>query len=490
MKKYFVILLVIVFFIFGYFQFNKWDKINKQSNEQVLLENTYNISKKYVNLRYKTDNVLRNAKSYKDYDEWNDEMSFVIDNWELLDKESSKLEELSLLVSEEKTSFDFIPRTFAYDKKEISDIFDKAPAGKKIATLAKHLWVDAKMAFKILKQDQAQVEADAWNEAWDTFQTLETSATVIKDTCKVVWFIGWIVVSWWTSAIAAWWTLSTATVIITWVDLTLEVSDDAAKIALWNHNKISAIIWDWRKITEPLATILNITSIPSSFANNFEKFNAVMTWLDQFNSAVQDGKVVGIQLPAYTKDKTKLPIKTVILEKNEINKWLKETNKDKNNDTITKEEIEDILWNLKLEIIKEIITEKEEAEVDEKDDSWNEKNSEDIIWVWEWVVKSTPSANSNEVETSISFSIYEGGKVVMGGDRDWFISRRREWNIIKFSTELTYEHGWAVFSLSWDTMTLIKIEWPDQEDPTKWVEVMAGSDFFWGKFNEITLNKQ
>jgi len=45
------------------------------------------------------------------------------------------------------------------------------------------------MAFKILKNDQAQVEADAWNEAGNTLQTLETSATVIKDTCKVAGFI-------------------------------------------------------------------------------------------------------------------------------------------------------------------------------------------------------------------------------------------------------------------------------------------------------------
>jgi len=29
------------------------------------------------------------------------------------------------------------------------------------------------------------VEADAWNDAGDTFQKLETSATLIKDTCKV-----------------------------------------------------------------------------------------------------------------------------------------------------------------------------------------------------------------------------------------------------------------------------------------------------------------
>jgi uncharacterized protein YxeA len=46
--------------------------------EQTMLEKTYNISKQYVSLRYKTDNVLRNAKTYKDYDSWNQEMTKII----------------------------------------------------------------------------------------------------------------------------------------------------------------------------------------------------------------------------------------------------------------------------------------------------------------------------------------------------------------------------------------------------------------------------
>ncbi len=457
------------------------------SEEQTMLETTYNISKQYVSLRYKTDNVLRNAKTYKDYDSWNQEMTNIISLWESLEKDALTLENIATKVSEEKISFNVITKTEAYNKQEISDVFDNAPAGKKIKTLAKFLWVDAKKAFQILKQDQAQVEADAWNEAWDTFQKLETSATVIKDGCKVAWFVWWIILTWWTSALAAWSTLAKATVIISWADLTLEVTDDAAKIALWNHNKISAIIWDGRKVTEPLSTLLNISSIPWSLASKYEKFSAVMTWLDQFNSAAQDWKIVWIELPAYTKDKTKTTIKTVVLQKDEVEKWLKEIKKDKNNDTISKEELEEILWKLDEEIKNETKIEEKEADTKNIETSWD---SEGIIWVREWVIKSTPSQNAKEIETSLSLSINKDGTVVTTSEVDWFTHWIQEWNIVKFYAASWHEDWGYVFDLKGDTMTLLKVEWPDQWDKTKWVEVLAWSDFFWGKFHTITLKKQ
>jgi hypothetical protein len=174
------------------------------------------------------------------------------------------LENAAGKMTEEKMSFNISPSVMAYSKQEISDVFDKAPAGKKIKTLAQFLGVDAKKAFQILKQDQAQVEADAWNEAGDTFQVLESSATVIKDGAKVGAFIGGIIVSGGTSAIAAGSTITQVAVVINGADLTLEITDDAAKIALGNHNKISKIVSDARIVTEPISTILTITDIPNN----------------------------------------------------------------------------------------------------------------------------------------------------------------------------------------------------------------------------------
>ena len=292
------------------------------SQDQIVFDQTLRVSREYVALRYRTDNILVHAKDFPSYAIWDDELSDIIRDWQKLDEDSASLGALATKMSGEKLSFTVFSKAYAYDRQEISDIFDRAPAGKKIATLAQHLGVDAKRAYKILQQDQDQVTADAWNEAGDTFQKLETSATVIKDGCKVAGFVGGIIATGGTSALAAGTTLAKTVVIVGGADLTLEVTEDAARIGLGNHNKISAIVGDVRKVTEPISTLLTISELPTNLTKGIDKLSVALVAVDQFNSAAQDGKVVGVTLPVYTKDKTKPAIKVAVLEKSEVGKWL------------------------------------------------------------------------------------------------------------------------------------------------------------------------
>lgn len=342
MRKIITLVAGILILVGGLFFFLNNKSVDKVPiSEQVVLEKTLNISKEYLAMRYRTDNILLNAKNYPDYQTWNNEMTKVIDSWMVLEKDAVTLENLAREMANQKNDFSFISPALAYDKQEISDIFDKAPAGKKIATLAKHLGVDASRAFKILQQDQAQVEADVWNEAGDTFQKLETSATVIKDGCKVAGFVGSIALTGGTSALAAGSTLAKAAVIVSGADLTLEVTDDAAKIALGNNNKLSAIVNDVRKVTEPISTILTITDIPNNLSKNIDRFNTAMIALDQFRGAAQDGKIIGIELPVYTKEKVAETAQVTVMSKDELEKWLRDNNI--NSDLDTKESIEEAL---------------------------------------------------------------------------------------------------------------------------------------------------
>ena len=334
-KSIIAIILIVILGTAAYFIINtkkQSSEILTESREQSVLENTYNLSKDYLALRLMTDNVLVNAKNFSDYDSWNKEMSNVIGKWSEFDEKVTSLEVEANKMSEEKIGFHLIDAANAYDKQEISDIFDKAPAGKKIATLAKHLGVDAKMAFKILKQDQAQIEADIWNGEGDTFKKLEVSATVIKDTCKVAGFVGGIVLTGGTSALAAGSTLAKAAVVVGGADLTLEVTEDSANIALGDKNKVSAIVGDFRKVTEPIATILAINEIPNNLKNGFEKFSSVMIAVEQFKGAAQDGKIIGIQLPSASKGneqfenikKHQAPVYVSEIKPEDISKWLEE----------------------------------------------------------------------------------------------------------------------------------------------------------------------
>ncbi|HCY20388.1 TPA: hypothetical protein DIC40_00655 [Patescibacteria group bacterium] len=66
-------------------------------------------------------------------------MTTTIQAWTSLENDAKELEKQATEFSKPALSFRLFPTASAYDRNEISNIFDKAPAGKKIATLAKHL---------------------------------------------------------------------------------------------------------------------------------------------------------------------------------------------------------------------------------------------------------------------------------------------------------------------------------------------------------------
>lgn len=478
MKKIIGIVLGLVVLVVGAFFF-----INKQKpaedDVQLVLEETLKISKEYVTLRYQTDNVLMNAESYDNYENWNSEMGQIIAGWEALEKETGNLEKIATEMAEEKVSFNLVNSAIAYDQQEISNIFDKAPAGKKIATLAKHLGVDAKKAFQILKQDQAQVEADAWNEAGDTFQKLETTAVVIKDGCKVAGFVGTIALTGGTSAIAAGSTLAKTAVVVSGADLALEVTDDGAKIALGNKNKISVIIGDVRTVTEPAAAILMVSTLPSNLALGIDKLNAVAFGADQLNSAIQSGTVIGIKLPAYNKeivkDAPKESPKVAVLEKEEVAEWLSEQGASENPETVA--EIEEVLG----------ISQAEKTESVQERPKENEEKDGSVAGKWEGTISFTPSQSAEEQQTSYSIVFNSDGTI--GGDAsEGFSSWKKEGDSIKLSIDSREGESYDEYVLSGDTLTFVKRAGLNSEG--EWQEDYAGSDFFGGKFMQVSLKKK
>ena len=293
--------------------------------DQRVLQETLTLSRTYTLLHLQTDTVLRTAATYPSYEVWRSDLDAVLAGWAALEQSANTLEQLATAMANEDTvGWQFATPAYAYDRQEISRIFDRAPAGKKIATLAKHLGVDAKRAYAILTQDQAQVQADAWNEAGDTFKKLEATAVVIKDASKVTTFVGSIVVSGGTSALAAGTTLTKAAVVVAGADLTLEVTDDAAKIALGDKNKLSSVVGSARVVTEPAAAVLMIANLPSQVTSAADVLSVTTFGAEQLNSGVQEGKVIGISLPTAVKP-TPPPADTMtvsVLEPTEVSEWL------------------------------------------------------------------------------------------------------------------------------------------------------------------------
>jgi len=321
-----IVIIIVVLFL-------KIGTKDENVSEDMVYQNTISISRTYVALRLKTDKVLKEASTYPDYNTWNDEMSELINNWKNLEEKASILEKQADFGDEEKVSFKLVNEANAYTKDEISNVFDRAPAGRKIRTLAKYLGVDAKRAYKILQNDQEYVKADAWNKAGDTFQKLETSAVVIKDGCKVVGFVGAVAITGGaagavgSAGVGAGLTAGSVTagqavvLVVTGTDLMLEVGEDTVTIALGDKHKTVKAISGIRSYTDPAASILSLTDIPSNISKGaklLDKVGVVLMQVDQIRSMVQDGKLLGINIRPDSK------VEISSLEKDEVEEWIEE----------------------------------------------------------------------------------------------------------------------------------------------------------------------
>ena len=382
-KRNLILLLfgIIVLSLVGFFLIRGNDK-----TEQIVYEDTIKISKQYLGLRYKTDNVLVNAKEYESYDAWDTDVLSIIKEWEELEAKVLKLEENAEKISQEKTAFNFSSKAYAYDTKEVQAVIESAPAGKTIRTLAKHFGVDVKKAQLILNQSQDMATREAWGEAGDSFEKLENQAIVIKDSCKVAVYVGGVVATGGAAGFATAGTLAQVTVVVTGVDLALEVTEDGAQIALGDKNKVSSFVKDVRTVTEPIATVLTIANIPSNLGKAIGKFEAVNVGLEEFRSTAQEGKVIGIDLknfeyhPSFQVIKnTKYPGELTIaeLEMAEVEDWIKSINKDYK--PMTSEEVKEYISN-----VSEVSEPKEEVVNEEEEEFTEESTPKGEISYSEW----------------------------------------------------------------------------------------------------------
>jgi hypothetical protein len=474
-----VVAAVIVLIIAGFLFLAYSDR-----NEQQVLQSTYDISKEYLSLRYRTDNILVNAKEYRDYSAWNEDMTILIKAWETLNKESQKLEK-----SADKTAktlainIKIIKTVDAYSAKEISNIYDKAPKFKGISTLANHLGVDAKRAQVILDKAQAEITSGVFTEEGDAFETLENTATVVKDGCKVAGFVGGMALTGGTAGFVAAGTLTQAGVVIVGADLALEVTEDSAQIAFGDRNKVSSFVKDVRTVTEPIASVITITNIPGNLGSMYGKFDSIMVGLEQFRDSVQEGKVVGIDLRNFEYQKPFQRIRqakytgavTVAeMEMAEVETWLKSLNK--KYEPMTQEEVKDFLK------FKESNPEKETTnDADNKSDD-KSKNAEKNTAVtgsgWKGSLVNVSGGDKQKRSTELEFVINSDGTVSGGNFKKW----KQEGSSIKLFGEDEAD-GYYEFVVSGNSLTLSKIFIGDEE-------IMPGQEYMGGTALSGTLYRQ
>lgn len=427
-NKKLIIFLVLIFLVAaGYFLLTNRDK-----DEQQVLETTYDISKEYLLLRLRTDDILVNAEKYPEYSKWDEDMTKLIQDWENLEKKSQELESKSGKIAE-KVAFNpkLIFTANAYTAKEINAIYDKAPRFKGISTLAKHLGVDAKRAQLILNQAQDETTAEGWTEAGDTLQKLETSAVVIKDGCKVAGFVGGVVLTGGAAGFAAAGTITQAAVVVTGVDLALEVTEDGAQIALGDKNKISSFVKDVRTVTEPVSTVMTIVYNPGGLGKGFEKIDTALFGLEQFRDTVQEGKVVGIDLknfeyhpPFQVIKQTKYPGELTVaeMEMAEVEEWLQSLNK--KYEPMSKEEVKEFLENSdkkkgsgNTDPGNEIV--KQDNNQTKNDESNKEETNTIVGTRWSGTLSSMSGGDNQKRSIDFDFTLNQDGSVTGSSFKKW-----------------------------------------------------------------------
>jgi len=407
MTKKIIIVVVLVVTAFGLFKF--FNKNSPVDLEQEIYSQTLAVSKEYLSLRYQTENVLEKAEDFDGYDNWKAKMEEVVKGWNDLEQKASELEKMANKMTDEKTSSKFISSILAYDSQEVSQVINSGSIKNQISRLAKHFGIDAKHAQLILNETQDQISREAYGEEGDVFEKCEQNSMRIKNGCKVAGYVGGVVLTGGASAVVASGALATTTTVVAGADLVLEVTEDEARIALGDKNKVSEMVSSLRSVTEPAAAILSLTSIPGNLSKGIDKLSALSFGADQVKSVIQDEKVLGISIKTDEKGEVKAEISG--LSEEELPKWKEANNAIKSNESAQ-------------EILNQTT---EEPETKETDNKTNDLTTNQIIkivnvssnsYMMDTCFSSTcwDDLNANPAEDLDLGGIYTMGKVFGNGE--------------------------------------------------------------------------
>jgi uncharacterized protein YxeA len=320
MKKLLISLLIIIIAIIGSLYYLGISDMEQDINH--MKQETAAVSLLYAQNMFDTQAMVPVARTVNK-DEFDSYMEELITHWKLLEERSNALahhaEEVVTLYDDER-NLAFIQTLYAYkgyNKEEITKIFDKAPAGKRIKTLARELEVSAKRAYKVLQMTQQELKAEAWNEAGDQFETLENATKAVKNTCKVGLYVGGAALTGGSSGI-----LSEAAFTASGADLLLEIGEDSANAYFGYNNDLAAVLSGTRDtFTKKAAGILGFMTLDFSDADN--TFNSGVFLIDNALSYYQDDEVAGFSLQP---KEQKLTVESI--PRIDFDTWLNENNID------------------------------------------------------------------------------------------------------------------------------------------------------------------
>ncbi|MDA3844933.1 MAG: zinc ribbon domain-containing protein [Vallitaleaceae bacterium] len=256
------------------------------------------LSEMYVEASELTGSIYTTDPTVTSYDDWKDDLDEAMDLWNQIEDYSDSFSEL-LDDADYKTGLEldlhFGSTAYAYTKEEVTAFYDNAPRGtgkKRIELLAENLGVSAAKAFAILEMSDNQLASEAWNNAGDTFETLEQGATAIKAVSDVAVAVG--------AAVATGGTVGTVSLvgkgvaIIKNADLVLGVTGDMAFVIMGEDSENNAIVTNINAIKSYTGVVASIDDLICIDTDNISDV-AIYT-VKGLNDYLQNDQVLGIDL--------------------------------------------------------------------------------------------------------------------------------------------------------------------------------------------------
>lgn len=245
---------------------------------------------------YYTDKAFSIDPQTTTYDEWNEYVDKADEYWKALDEvlETMKDEiddetfEQMLKKQDVRKSNPFVTTAYALDSAEIIRIFDGAPAGKRLRTLAKHLGKDMKYAQQALKMANGQITSEAWNDFANTAQKLEAGARGLKTAATTAAFVAG------GPTLSA--TLSGAATVVGGASLVMQITDDSCFVMMGDKYDSSEFVANLQKASDYVAPVAFTAGMLTMDFSKAE--NAVLAGYniaENFRGLFQDGKIAGIQ---------------------------------------------------------------------------------------------------------------------------------------------------------------------------------------------------
>lgn len=182
--------------------------------------------------------------------------------------------------------------------KDITERFDKAPAGKGIRTLASQMGTDAKHAYAQLRQAQDILSGAAYNDFAKTADTAYKTAKVLKTAGTAAQFSLSIMTADPATMTEA--VMAAGGILVNGFNTVLEVGQTGSILMVGDDNKVSETLENIENAIAPIGSALGLYSLSTNIAKGAELLKDTPAMADSImyigtslNDYLTDGKIMG-----------------------------------------------------------------------------------------------------------------------------------------------------------------------------------------------------